>query len=67
DFRPFLEEPTWEAESHLWRRFLEEANVNLTPGTSLRCGEPGFFRICFASQPSPVATEGIKRVGALLG
>ncbi|NNL47165.1 MAG: aminotransferase class I/II-fold pyridoxal phosphate-dependent enzyme [Acidimicrobiia bacterium] len=67
DFRPFLEEPTWAAESHLWRRILEEANVNLTPGTSLRCGEPGFFRICFASQPSPVATEGIKRVGALLG
>ncbi len=67
DLRPFLDEPTWDAEARLWRRILEEANVNLTPGSSLRCGEPGFFRICFASQPSHIAIEGVKRVGALLG
>ncbi len=66
DFRPHLEASTWDAEHALWRRILDEENVNLTPGSSLRNGEPGFLRICFASQPVEVALEGIRRVGAFL-
>jgi aspartate/methionine/tyrosine aminotransferase len=67
DFRPFLEHQTWEAEHALWLRMLEQANVNITPGSSLRNGEPGFMRVCFASQPIDIALEGIRRVGEVLG
>ena len=67
DFRRFLHEPTFEAERELWRRILDEADVNLTPGSSLRCEEPGFFRICFASQPIEYALEGINRLKPVLG
>ncbi len=66
DFRGFLEEPTWEAEDALWRRLLEEANVNLTPGKACRCPEPGWLRLCFASRPAETVVAGIRRVGALL-
>ena len=51
DFRRFLDEPTWEAEDRLWRRILDGANVNLTPGSACRNPEPGFLRMCFATEP----------------
>ncbi|MDH3397334.1 MAG: aminotransferase class I/II-fold pyridoxal phosphate-dependent enzyme, partial [Acidimicrobiia bacterium] len=41
DFRPFLPQVNWAAEDALWRRILEEAKVNLTPGSSCRIEEPG--------------------------
>jgi aspartate/methionine/tyrosine aminotransferase len=66
DLRRFLTEPTWEAEHALWRRFLEEANVNLTPGSACRIGEPGFMRLCFASVPSEIGIEGVRRLGRVL-
>jgi aspartate/methionine/tyrosine aminotransferase len=66
DLRPFLDEPTWEGEATLWRRILDEANVNLTPGTACRIGEPGFMRLCFASEPLPAILTGIERIGAVL-
>lgn len=49
DMRPFMDETTWEAEDNLWRRILSEGNVNLTPGSACHIGEPGFMRICFAT------------------
>lgn len=49
DLRAFLEAPTFDAEDTLWRRLLDEANINLTPGRALRSIEPGLFRLCFAS------------------
>ena len=36
DLRTHLSTPTWEAEHELWRRMLDEANVNLTPGEACR-------------------------------
>ena len=50
DLRRFLPATaTFADEAALWRRLLNEANVNLTPGADMRCAEPGFFRVCFAS------------------
>lgn len=67
DFRPFLREPTWEAEQALWRRMLDEARVNLTPGAACHAVEPGWMRICFASQPTEHVLEGLDRIGNVLG
>jgi aspartate/methionine/tyrosine aminotransferase len=65
DFREFLDEATWEAEDRLWRRLLEVANVNLTPGAACRNAEPGFLRLCFATGPTAGVAAGIERIGAL--
>lgn len=66
DVRPFMEELTWEAEDNLWRRILEGPNVNLTPGSACHVGEPGFMRICFATEEPDVVTRAIGRVATVL-
>lgn len=66
DLRRFLDENTWAGEERLWRRILEEAGVNLTPGSACRIGEPGFLRLCYAGVPSEAATLGIERAARAL-
>ncbi len=67
DLRRYLEAPTWDAEERLWRRMLDRANVNLTPGSACRVAEPGFFRLCFASVPEDDSLEAVARLSSLLG
>jgi aspartate/methionine/tyrosine aminotransferase len=67
DLRPYLNEPTWEAERALWLRILDEAGVNLTPGAACHVGEPGFMRLCYACLPTETAEVGIQRLVNLLG
>ena len=66
DFRQFMPELTWEAEDLLWRRILDESNVNLTPGSACHIGEPGFMRICFATEEPGIVEVAIGRISALL-
>jgi aspartate/methionine/tyrosine aminotransferase len=66
DLRGFLRQATWEAEHALWRRLLDQAGVNLTPGAALRAPEPGFARLCFAGVPTGVALEGVFRMARML-
>ena len=66
DFRRFLPAPTWDSEHALWRRLLERANVNLTPGAACRIAEPGFMRLCFAGVPTAVAVHAVRAIGAAL-
>ncbi len=66
DMRRFLTEPTWDAENALWRKILEEANVNLTPGAACHIGEPGFLRICFAQEPPDTVQRAITRIATAL-
>jgi aspartate/methionine/tyrosine aminotransferase len=67
DLRSHLPEPTWEAEHALWLKILEQARVNLTPGAACRVGEPGFFRLCYASQPAEAMEIGVRRIVKVLG
>ena len=62
DLRPFMAEPTWEAERALWRRILDRANVNVTPGEACRVAEPGFMRLCFAGGPVETTLTGVRRM-----
>ena len=66
DLRAHLEVPTWEAERSLWRRILEQANVNLTPGEACRINEPGFFRLCYAAESGAAVQDAIGRLGRML-
>ena len=67
DFRQFMTDQTWEAEDALWHRILDEANVNLTPGAACRNGQPGFFRVCFATEPAANVVAAVHRVAKVLG
>ncbi|CAL4895340.1 unnamed protein product [Urochloa decumbens] len=49
DMRPMLEEATVEGEIRLWRQVVDEAKLNVSPGSSCHCCEPGWFRVCFAN------------------
>ncbi|MCB9919753.1 MAG: aminotransferase class I/II-fold pyridoxal phosphate-dependent enzyme, partial [Planctomycetes bacterium] len=63
DLRRFLGNASAEAEHALWRRLVDEAGVNLTPGSACRISEPGFFRLCYAGVPREAVLAGIERVG----
>jgi aspartate/methionine/tyrosine aminotransferase len=66
DLRSHLTAPTWDAEHALWLRILEQARVNLTPGAACHVGEPGFFRLCYAGQPTEAMETGVRRIVRLL-
>ena len=66
DLRAWLDEPSWAGEDRLWRRIVDEANVNLTPGSACRIAEPGFFRLCYAAESRAAVREGVRRLAALL-
>lgn len=66
DLRGWLEAPTVEAEHRLWQRVLDEAGVNLTPGSALRAPEPGLFRLCYAANPPEVVVDAVGRVAGVL-
>jgi aspartate/methionine/tyrosine aminotransferase len=66
DLRSALSEPSWAAEQALWRRLLDEANVNVTPGAACRIAEPGFMRFCFAAVASEAAVEAVRRIGRVV-
>ncbi|KAI9190981.1 hypothetical protein LWI28_001681 [Acer negundo] len=46
---PLLEKPTREGELALWDSILKQVKLNISPGSSCHCSEPGWFRVCFAN------------------
>lgn len=63
DMRHLLSKQTFEAEKELWKKILSEVGLNISPGSSCHCSEPGWFRICFANiseETLGVAMERIK-------
>jgi bifunctional pyridoxal-dependent enzyme with beta-cystathionase and maltose regulon repressor activities len=49
------------AEHALWQRILRSARVKILPGTAFAYPEPGWLRLCHATDASTVAT-GINRL-----
>ncbi|XXG64289.1 hypothetical protein AAC387_Pa05g2280 [Persea americana] len=57
-----LEEPTREGELALWDSILHEVKLNISPGSSCHCSEPGWFRVCFANMSEKTQGVALKRI-----
>lgn len=62
DLRGMLRERTPEAELELWRVIIHKVKLNVSPGTSFHCGEPGWFRICHANMDDATMEIAIDRI-----
>nr|AAC49923.1 ACC synthase [Stellaria longipes] len=54
---PFLEKPTKEGELDLWSSIVNEVKLNISPGSSCHCSNPGWFRVCFANMDESMAVQ----------
>lgn len=59
---PLLEKPNKEGELELWNAFLHEVKLNISPGSSCRCSEPGWFRVCFANMSEHTLEVALERI-----
>nr|QEI21537.1 aminocyclopropane-1-carboxylic acid synthase [Litchi chinensis] len=59
---PLLEKPTREGELALWESILHEVKLNISPGSSCHCSEPGWFRVCFANMSEQTLEVALKRI-----
>ncbi|KAJ8526496.1 hypothetical protein K7X08_028973 [Anisodus acutangulus] len=59
---PLLEKPTKECELAVWNTILHEVKLNISPGSSCHCSEPGWFRVCFANMSENTLQIALKRI-----
>ncbi|KAF5734226.1 1-aminocyclopropane-1-carboxylate synthase [Tripterygium wilfordii] len=62
DLRKLLEDQTFEAEMVLWRMIIKKVKLNVSPGSSFHCSEPGWFRVCFANMDDKTMQEALSRI-----
>ncbi|KAJ9549920.1 hypothetical protein OSB04_022463 [Centaurea solstitialis] len=62
DLRRFLQEPTFESEMTFWRTIIDEIKLNVSPGSSFHCSEPGWFRVCFANMDDETTVIALRRI-----
>jgi 1-aminocyclopropane-1-carboxylate synthase len=62
DMRNLLSSNTFEAEMDLWKKILYNVRLNISPGASCHCTEPGWFRVCFANMSEDTLNLALKRL-----
>ncbi|CAK9134377.1 unnamed protein product [Ilex paraguariensis] len=67
DLRSLLKEATVEAEIVLWRVIINKVKLNVSPGSSFHCVEPGWFRACFANIDDETVEVALQRIRLFVG
>lgn len=62
DLRHLLKDQTFESEMQLWRLIINKVKLNVSPGCSFCCTEPGFFRVCFANMDDQTVEVALQRI-----
>ncbi|OIV94676.1 hypothetical protein TanjilG_25900 [Lupinus angustifolius] len=62
DMRHLLSSNTFEAEMELWKKIVYQVKLNISPGSSCHCTEPGWFRVCFANMSEDTLNLAMKRL-----
>ncbi|KAG6388279.1 hypothetical protein SASPL_153481 [Salvia splendens] len=57
---------TFEAEMELWRVIVNDVRINVSPGASFHCAEPGWFRVCFANMDEETMRVALSRISKLV-
>ncbi|XP_057802779.1 1-aminocyclopropane-1-carboxylate synthase-like [Salvia miltiorrhiza] len=66
DLRRLLKAATFEAEMELWRVVIHDVRINVSPGASFHCSEPGWFRVCFANMDDDTMRVALNRIAKLV-
>ncbi|XP_057971213.1 1-aminocyclopropane-1-carboxylate synthase 3-like [Malania oleifera] len=66
DLRHLLSSDTFEAEIELWKKILFDVRLNISPGSSCHCSEPGWFRVCFANMSEETLHLSMQRMKAFV-
>lgn len=66
DMRHLLSSNTFEAEMELWKKILYQVRLNISPGSSCHCTEPGWFRVCFANMSEDTLNLALERIKAFV-
>lgn len=61
DLRKWLTAPTEEGEMELFDTIFKKCRFLMTPGSAMRAGEAGYFRICFAWHERDGMELGLRR------
>lgn len=56
----------WDGETKLWRVILEEIGLNVSPGCSFHCEEPGWFRVCNGNMNEDEMNVALSRIKAFM-
>ena len=51
-----------EGELELWNAILHQVKLNISPGSSCHCSEPGWFRVCFANMSEQTLEIALQRI-----
>ncbi|KAF5763616.1 putative 1-aminocyclopropane-1-carboxylate synthase [Helianthus annuus] len=62
DMRHLLSSNTFEGEMELWKMIVYQVRLNISPGSSCHCSEPGWFRVCFANMSEQTLDLAMQRV-----
>ncbi|KAH7665005.1 1-aminocyclopropane-1-carboxylate synthase protein [Dioscorea alata] len=62
DMRHLLKSKTFEGEMELWKKILYEVGLNISPGASCHCQEPGWFRVCFSNMSEDTLNLAMQRL-----
>ncbi|KAI0487999.1 hypothetical protein KFK09_027822 [Dendrobium nobile] len=57
-----MDDKTQEGELRLWKVIVDELKLNISPGSSCCCSEPGWFRICFANMSRETLEVALRRL-----
>ncbi|XP_044462814.1 1-aminocyclopropane-1-carboxylate synthase 3 [Mangifera indica] len=66
DMRHLLSSKTFEAEMELWKKIVYDVKLNISPGSSCHCSEPGWFRVCFANMSEETLKLSMQRLKAFV-
>ncbi|KAF2575048.1 hypothetical protein F2Q70_00003405 [Brassica cretica] len=62
DLRNLLKTATFDSEMELWRVIVHKVKLNVSPGGSCHCHEPGWFRVCFANMDYQTMETALERI-----
>ncbi|ESQ36780.1 hypothetical protein EUTSA_v10007457mg [Eutrema salsugineum] len=57
-----IDRNSFESEIELWHIIIDKVKLNVSPGSSFHCTEPGWFRVCFANMGDDTLDVALRRI-----